>query len=248
MNIQKKRRKAVFAFVVLASLIGSLGSCKKDDSTSNNNSNDTTVVTEEEVAQLASDAVTPDNGGFVAQTDNMIIMSGFTPIVCGFTKDSAIAAASAAGAARSFSYNFDWNYEVTCDGPTPKSLMFAFHGHSSFDGPRMMSSDSCNGGYDVTNLSPEYASYQVDAYYNRTGSQTSKIGHKSTFTSTLSISASGLVVDKLTRELKSGSAAVTVTGKSTTGKSFSYTGNILFMGGKTAKLTMASGASYAISW
>jgi hypothetical protein len=246
MNNTIQRKLAAFAFVVLAGLALSISSCKKDDN--NNSGGDTNAVSEEEVAQLTADAVSPENGGFVAQTENSVMLCALTPMVCGMVKDSTVGGASAAGAARSFSYMFDWHYALSCDGSVPKKMSFSFNGHSSFDGPRMASSDSCSGGLEVVNLLSSFTAYRVNATYMRTGSQTSRIGDKTNFTSTLKLTASEVIIDKLTRQIKSGTAHVEVSGKSSTGKSFTFGGNLTFLGAKTGELVLNSGVKYSVNW
>jgi hypothetical protein len=56
------------------------------------------------------------------------------------------------------------------------------------------------------------------------------------------------LVDKTTLKIVSGSAAVKVTGSSSSGKSFSFAGTLTFLGSNKATLVLNSGASYAIQW
>ncbi|HEY9196297.1 MAG TPA: hypothetical protein VIM77_08525, partial [Mucilaginibacter sp.] len=142
----------------------------------------------------------------------------------------------------------NWDYTLACAGVIPSQLTFNFNGSGSYEGPRMSSNDQSTGGFILTNLQPTASTYLLSSTYQRTGTSTSKIARKYTFTSTLNITSSNIAVEKTSLKIVSGTAAIKITGTSSSGKSFTFNGTITFQGNNKATLILNSGASYAIEW
>ena len=87
----------------------------------------------------------------------------------------------------------------------------------------------------------------MNGAYTRNGSQESKIGQQNSFTSTLTITASNLLVDKSTQEINGGTASFTLEGSGSGGTNITYTGSIVFNGNQSATLTL-NGNSYPLNW
>ncbi|MDN3581032.1 hypothetical protein [Mucilaginibacter flavus] len=240
-----KNLKTTMVMLFITSGLGlGLYSCKKDAAATST----PVTVTEADAAELATDAITPTTGGFALQVNSSVSIYKNVALSCGGKKDSTISKTSASGATPAYSYNLSWDYMLTCAGIVPSQLTFNFTGSSTFDGPRMSSDDKSTGGFVLTNLQPTASTYTLSSTYVRNGTQTSKIARKYTFTSNLSITSNNVLVDKTTLKIVSGTAAVTLTGTSSSGKSFSFNGTITFQGNNKANLVLISGASYAISW
>jgi hypothetical protein len=239
-----KNVKTTMVILLMASSLGlGLNSCKKDGVAAND-----VTVTEADAAELTTDAVTPTTGGFALQVNSSVTIYKTVALSCGVKKDSTLTKTSAAGATPSYSYNLSWNYMLTCTGIVPNQLTFNFTGSHTFDGTRMSSNGNSTGGFVLTNLQPSASTYTLSTSFTHTGTETSKIARKYTFTSNLSITSSNILVDKTTLKIVSGSAAVKLTGSSSSGKSFSFAGTITFLGDNKATLLLNSGASYAIQW
>ena len=233
--------KILLAAVVTAGLALNVSSCKKDSSAS-------TTVTEADAAQLSTDAVTPSTGGMVDQVNRSVTTYNTSTFSCAVVKDSSYTIASAAGATPSFSYNLMWNYNLACSGATPSQLTFNFTGTGSYDGPLMSSSDNSKGGFVMTGFGASATQYSFNTTYSRAGTTTSKILRQYTFNSVITITGTNIAVDKTTREIASGTAAVSVQATSSSGKSFTFSGTITFLGNKTANLVLNSGKTYVIQW
>jgi hypothetical protein len=241
-----KNVKTTAVILLTASILGlGLNSCKKESAVSNDSS---VTVTEADAAELATNAVSPTTGGFAVQVNNSVSIYKTVALSCGVKKDSTITRSSASGATPAYSYSLSWDYMLTCTGIVPSQLAFNFTGGGTYDGPRMSSDDKSTGGFVLTNLQPTASTYALSSTYLRIGTQTSKIARKYTFTSNLSITSSNILVDKTTLKIVSGTAAVKLTGTSSSGKTFSFAGTITFLGGNKANVVLNSGTSYAIQW
>ena len=242
MKSNNKITKIALSSLIVAGLALNVSSCKKDGISST----PSTTVTEADAAELATDAVTPSTGGMVTQVNNSVIIYQNTALSCGVQKDSTLTGASASGVSPSYSYNLKWNYELNCSGIVPNTLNFNFTGSSTYDGPRMSSTDSSTGGFTLGGLSS--TQYTLNTNYTRTGSTISKIGAQNSFNSTFSIVSSNIIIQKSTQQIVSGSATVSITATSTSGKSFTFNGTLSFLGGKKANLVLNSGTTYVIQW
>jgi hypothetical protein len=231
-----KTSRIILALLFTTGLSVSLNSCKKD----NTSSADT--VTEADAAELTTSAVTTSTGGLVLQVNSSVTVYKTVTLTCGTQKDSTITRSSVTGATPAYNYSLKWNYLLNC---ATSQFTAGFTGSSSYDGLRMSSNDSSTGSL-VLQATP--STYILSTTYNRTGSQTSKIGRNYAFASTLGITSTNLVLDKTTQQILSGSATVAISGNSTSGKSFTFNGVITFLGGNKATLVLNSGASYTIQW
>jgi hypothetical protein len=235
-------KSALMATIFAAGLSIAVFSCKRESATS------TDSVTEADAAELATDAIVPLNGGFVVQVNSSVNVYKTVALNCGVQKDSSITASSVAGAVPSYNYNLKWSYLLNCTGIVPNQLTFNFTGSSTYDGVRMSSSDKSSGGFVLTGLPLTTANYTLSSNYTRIGSQTSKIGRNYSFSSTLTLTSSNIVISKTTQQILSGTGTIAVTGASTSGASFSYGGTITFLGGNKATLLFNSGVTYTIQW
>lgn len=231
---------SVLAFLCMCITV----SCKKD--AGEGSSPSTATVTEQDAADAVSAAVTPQSAGMSAQVSDATVMAASNAYSCGAAYDSSIARASATGSAITYAFKLDWNWKLSC--ASPANFTAGFTGHTTYDAPRMSSNDSSNGSFVITGLSPENDAYTLNTSYVRHGSQQSKINNKNSFTSTITITAANIVVSKASAEITAGTAAVTISGASSSGKSFQYSGTITFTGSKTATLQMAGGSSYQLTW
>ncbi|HWB24999.1 MAG TPA: hypothetical protein VG738_05945 [Chitinophagaceae bacterium] len=219
-------------------------SCNKDASSGSSSTN--TTVTEQDAADAITEAVTPESAGLSAQVNDATVIATSNAFTCGTSYDSSIARSSASGAAISYSFTLAWNWKLSCTSPA--NFTASFNGHTTYDAPRISSNDSSNGSFVITGLAPADNAYTFNSTYVRNGSEQSKVNNKNSFTSKITITSSNITVDKVTQEITGGTAAATISGESSSGKSFSFSGNITFNGNKKATLQITGGASYNISW
>ena len=229
---------------IMAAAICLATSCKKDASSGSTSASVT--VTQDDAADAITEAVTPQSAGVTAQVSDATVMASSSAYACGAAFDSSIIRSSAEGAAITYSFSLQWNWKLTC--ASPSNFAAAFKGKSSYDAVRMSSADSSSGSFVITGLAPADDSYIFNQTYSRNGSQQSKIGNKNSFTSTITITSTDIKVSKSTQQITSGTAAVNISGASSSGKSFAYSGTITFKGSKKATLSISGGSTYEITW
>jgi hypothetical protein len=236
----------VFCAVGIVSLIG-ISSCNKDNN--KNGGGSSTTVTEADAVELTTDAVSPSTGGFDAQIQASVTIytTVYIHMSCGDKRDTTLSYSTPTNFIPNYSYNLSWNYQLNCTNNIPSTFAFGFSGSTTYNGVLMQSSDQSTGSLNVTGLS-DPSNFTYNSSYERSGKQTSKVGFQKSFSSDLKITSSGILVSKATHEIVSGTATVSITGQSSNGNSFSFSGTLTFLGNKKATLVMASGASYNISW
>jgi hypothetical protein len=246
MKINRKIGGIICAALITAGVIAGISSCKKGSSA--NSTSTTDSFTEADAAELSTDALVPSTGGMVTSVSNSTGIYQAAALSCGVEKDSTIVKASAPGLSPSYDYNLSWNYTLTCKGLVPNQLTFNFTGSGDYDGPRMSSSDKSTGGFVLKGLGVTAGQYILNTTYTRVGTTTSKILNKNTFASTITITSTNILIDKISQEITSGSATITIKVVSTSGRIFNFNGTVTFLGNKTATIVLNSGTSYNIQW
>jgi len=236
--------KILCAALIIAGIAFGISSCKKD-STSSNNSLASTTVTEADAAQFTSDAVSPSTDGFGDQLSRTASLYTTIPLSCGAKKDTTYIKASAKGVTPSYADTLVWNLALNCSGSIPSNVTLSFAGKGVYSGQYMSAQDTSAAQFVLTGSS---SGYLLTANYTRVGVAISKIAKQYTFSTTLNIQSTNIVVDKTTQQIVSGTAVVTIVATSTSGKSFNFNGTVTFLGNKTASLKLNSGKVYPISW
>ena len=225
-------------------IISGASSCKKDSGGISSVAADT--LQQQDAANAITEAVTPQSSGMVVQVSGATAKVASNAYPCEVAFDSSINAASATGAAVTYSSSLLWYWKLTCNDPMNFSAGFA--GNISYNAPSISSVDSCVGAYTVTGLESTSSAYTFNGTYSRIGTAQSEILNKNAFTSTINISTTNIQVNKTTQLITSGTALVTMSGTVTSGKSFSYSGTITFNGGQTATLIITGGQTFQLSW
>lgn len=240
----------VARFIIAGGIIALAGvsACKKDNN--NNSSNTKAAVTEADAAELTTDAVSPATGGFDAQVNISvnIYVSNSTRLSCGAKKDTTVSYSSPTNFIPNYAYTLSWNYELDCNSGVPSQFAFGFSGSSKYNGALMTSADNSSGSFTIADPGATSGNYSFNSSYERSGKQTSKVGFQKSFTSDFKMSSSDILISKTNHEIVSGTANVTITGTSSNGNSFNFSGKITFLGNKKATLVLNSGMSYNIVW
>jgi hypothetical protein len=241
----KKITKTATLFCASLILMASVSSCKKEASTATAD-----TVSEEEAAEAITQSVSAESGGMTAQSSDAVTVTTdeLTSLPCGIEYDSSVSKINADGATITYAFNLAWNWMLTCTGiGVPQKINFNIAGSSSYDAPRMSSDDNSTAAFEITGLESSSGEFTLNANYQRNGTQQSKVLNKNSFTSTIIISSADIVINKVTQKITSGTASAAISGASSSGKSFSYSGTITFLGNQKATLTMASGDTYNIA-
>ncbi len=219
-------------------------SCDKND-----DDNAEASVTAQEAGTIMAQAVDPQSGGLVLQTEFSagLALTRNSSIFCGVTKDSTIAGQFSANN-RSFEYSLALSRTLTCSSGTPSSYSHTFTGTGSYSSPAISSTGNITGSFTLTGLGSGTSQLSLDQTYAYTGTQQSHVGLERTLTSTVTIHSTGVKVDKVSRQIVSGTATINVTGLASTGEAFNYDGTLTFLGGRHATLVVSGGSSVNIQW
>jgi len=228
------------AGILLIGITIIFSSCSKNDAATPD------TVDDEEVAEAVTQAVADNSGGVTVTASDAAIMADTYSNMCGLSKDTAITRTNLPGAVVTYNAAAQWHWSMTC---TPGAhIDYTLTSHVSYDAPRMSSSDSLSATATVTGLEPAAPAYLLNLNLTRKGSQASKILRRHSFTSTIVITGTDIAVDKTTYLVQSGSASVSVSGATSGGRSFQYSGTLVFTGSKTGTLTFANGSTFNLQW
>ncbi|PZR27970.1 MAG: hypothetical protein DI535_08505 [Citrobacter freundii] len=221
-------------------------SCTKDHSTDNN---DSTTVTEQEAVDVMTAGVSAESGGLAEQTDNAArVAAESSRIGCGQTIDTTYAGQNQPGAVITYNYSVHVNRSLVCNAGVPQKYNFALDGHSVYSTPRMSSDDNTTASFTIEGFQPGSSVYTFNQQYERNGTQQSKVRQQRTFTSKLVITSTDVKVDKSTRMIISGTAAVQLSGTVSGGKTVNFSGTLTFLGNRKGLLTLGNGNTYNIQW
>lgn len=235
-SILKMRTVTAFAAITLSTGL-LFTSCKKDKE-------DNEQISDEEVAEAITQSVSGASGGVVTQTESVATMSAYTHLTCGQSKDTTIAGQSQPGATVTYHYSFNFARSLSC---SPAQWQFNYTGHVDYDAPRMSSDDNSTSQTTVTGLEPSSTEWIINSSYVRNGTQQSKIRMKRSWASTISIE-SNVKVDKATRKIASGTAAIAFVGTGSGGYTVTRNATITFLGNRKATLILKNGSTFNIEW
>ncbi len=179
-------------------------------------------------SQIEEAATVAGGGGLGKRSDSQ------SSLIPGF--DTTIVKSDTIGL-YSYHYTFHYSYSFSNFG---NRLDFLYTMKGVYDTPRVSSDDSANASLVITHIVDADTQYTLNETYLRLGSQSSKVGDKVQFTSTISIMLANIKVSKSTKKIQSGTGTISVSGQTNDGRSFSFTATILFVGNQQAILSVNS--------
>ncbi|WP_343673860.1 hypothetical protein [Chitinophaga sp.] len=246
------RSKAALLFLcVAAGMSVVMPSCKKDDKDSSE-----PAVSQAEVATVVNSAIT--NGGVAAQTTSAATTASMylsarkgaktTGADCGYTDENSFQLSSDANAATTFSIDYTYKFVITCVADQYQSFNFTFAGKTALGTSKVSLADTSAATFAITGLEDASANLVFNQAFDNKASLISKDGSSPSFYSTLKYTATNVTVSKSSLQIISGTAAVKITGITTSGKSFSYEGTIVYKGNNKAVFTITGGSSFDLTW
>ncbi|MBR9922110.1 MAG: hypothetical protein GYB31_14825 [Bacteroidetes bacterium] len=206
-------------------------------------------LTEEEAAEIVEGALASDAEGITAEAldaayvgDQYAEKSGGSP--CGMVFDSTIDRSISNAFITAF-YSSDWQWEVYCnDLEIPVSMEFDRSTEGSYTTNRLESEDAAVGNWTLDNLFGGDP-YVINGTYERIGQQVSLVRNENVINSEVVITVEDLVIDKDDKRIESGIASFTLSGEVVGGESFSFDGDIIFLGDMAANVII-NGNVYTI--
>ena len=231
--------------VIILSVSLFLASCKK--TVSDTSSSD--AIVDDEVAAAVTQSVSASSGGVALQTQSTAQMASTTMLSCGSSSDTTIAGQSATAATITYNYLLKFSRSMVCSNGIPNAFNVNFSGKTTYSTSNMSSADSSTAQFVVTGILPTASSYTLNESYIRKGTQQS--GYRSTprsFSSTITIVSSNILVNKTTMKITGGTATVAFVGLTTSGTASTRGGTITFLGSGAATLVLDNGTTYPIAW
>jgi hypothetical protein len=203
------------------------------------------LIEDEDVVELIENALNSKAGGFDTQMTDMLALVETYKDSCNATIDSSYSKNKGIGTF-TYGYTYDFTGTVNCDSSNiPENIQFNYTTLGTYTAPRMTSSDEGTYNVVVKGIQPGSTNYDLVGSYTRVGTQTTKIRNEFSFTATLGVSLTSLLVDKTTKDVQSGGGAFTVTGETSGGESISYEGTITYNNDNTATINL-NGKNYTI--
>ncbi len=216
--------------------------CQKDKETEN-----ALPIEEDEALEVVEMALVGDDGGMIAQVEEVAVLSATHATDCGLSFDSTITRTNLPNAVRTFNYVFNWNWNLVCNNFVPEEFSFNYNMTGVYDTPRMSSDDNAEYNFVLTNLLPSQSHYTYNGSYVRNGTQVSKVRQQRSFSSVTTFNTSNLMFNKDTKMVDSGTTTFSFVGTVEDGATYTFEGTITYTGNKTATIEV-NGNTYEISW
>jgi len=247
-----RSKTAVLSVFLAAGVAMAIPSCKKDDNDS------IPALSEGEASELIATAVVDNNGGLMYQTDGAVGIAnayyatrqaGRQSDDCGKNHEGSILLESPANSSLVYKFAWNWSWLLDC---TPnneiKSLTVKYNGRIKYSSTEASLNDSSVAVFKISGLETDSANLTLDQAFNRTGTLSYKIDLLNTYATTLNYVSSNVKVSKETGKIVSGTATVDYKVISITGKTFSYSGTITYLGSYKATLKLKSGTTVDLNW
>ncbi len=155
--------------------------------------------------------------------------------------DSSFTIVNETGAAITYQYQVHYSYGFV----GVNNYQLAYDATGNCDAPSLSASITAEGSMTVTGFISGDA-YVVNGISGREGTFSMKIGNKTSITGTISTTVSNFRYSKATGLCESGNAAVIVSGSTSGGKSFTFSGTLEYFGNYNATLTI-NGKNFTIN-
>jgi len=226
------KKLRILSILLLAIIM--VAGCKKKD--------ETPIVdaTTEEAASIMATSLCTGNAGTMTQVEDAVELSQRASLKSTLY-DSSFTISSASGATITYQYQVNYSYGFL----NPTNYQLAYDANGTYNSPNVNASVTADGQLNVTGfLGGDY--YFVNGQSGRAGTFNMKIGNQTSMTGTVTSTLVNFKLNKTTLLLESGTATIVVSGNTSTGRSFAFTGSLVYTGNYTGTLTI-SGKEYFIS-
>ncbi|MEI6433654.1 MAG: hypothetical protein WCP32_02340 [Bacteroidota bacterium] len=215
--------KIVF-FLMLA--IAMATSCKKNEETP------LPDATSEEAAAIMVASFCTGNAGTMTQVEDAVDLS--QSIMLKSTQiDSSFNITSVPGALITYQYQMNYSYGFQ----TTNNFQLVYTASGNCDSPNVTAAISASGTLAVTGFLTG-DTYIVNGQSAREGNFVMKIGNKNSINGSVSTTITNFRFSKTTGLLESGAATIVVAGSTGAGRSFGFTGTLVYNGNNNATLTI----------
>lgn len=234
-------RNLLLAGIITLSGMSILSSCEKEDESIADE-----PATEAEAAEMVAYSLSEGTSGITADIEITVTLASEAVdeerLSCGESADTTIVT-SAGTSLITYQNTKTYQYALECDeSGNPVMLNASFNYNGTFDAPRLASTHSVSGDFEITQI--EYTSdmYLFSGTWRRIGGFESKIRNQANRETTIQFELVNVAIEKEPKEIDNGTIHFTMTGGTGRG-SFSYEGTITFTGNGEATIEI-SGSRY----
>ncbi len=233
-----KTRNLLLAGIITLSGMLILSSCEKDDESITDE-----PATEAEAAEMVAYSLSEGTSGAASDIETAAALANVAvdSLSCGESADTIMVTTGTS--LITYHNTKTYHYALACDeSENPVMLDVSFSYDGEFDAPRLASTHSVSGNFEITQI--EYTSdmYLFNGTWQRTGGFESKVGNQANRQTTIQFELVNVAVEKEPKEIDNGTIHFTMAGGSGRG-SFSYEGTITFTGNGEAIIEI-SGTRY----
>ncbi len=196
------------------------------------------TITEDDAADILGSALASSAKGLVWQMGigSELADSGEIPSLQKISAAPIETTVTKQGSFGGYSYQYTarYRYEFSL---LRDSLSFQYWLKGTYSTPRISADDSAWADLRITEFLGR-DSCMINGTYNRLGIHTLKIREQKQFTSQITATLANIVFDKVTRRAMYGTITLNVSGESSTGNAFSYSGVLAIYGNVPASLIL----------
>lgn len=219
------------ASIVLLAAIAFTG-CKKEEETS------AITTTTEEAASIMATSLCTANAGTITQVEDAVALAEPT-LYKSSLYDSTFTISSLPDAI--ITYQYQMNYSFGFLNANTYQLVYSASGNC--DSPAQVSTITSSGTIGVTGF-VSGTSFVCNGDATSEGTFAMKIGNANSLTATVTTKITDFTASKETGQLLSGTAVMTVSGKTSNGATFGFTGTLVYEGNYTGTLTINNDKFY----
>lgn len=228
------KRKSAWLFIAL---VGFASACNDDDEKATNS------ITNDEAAALVAMSLSSNGLADISRTSAEFATefsdgaSGGRKATCGFTEDWDFTTASEAGSTPSFSFDFNYKFELLCDGDEPASLGVALDYTGDFASSEVETDFSGLAALDLAGLQESAGKFLMNGDYKFNGSVVDKQKNKSVNCG-IEMSLDDIAINKTSYGITGGKGSYDISGSVPGKGSFRYSGEIVFLGAGKAEVSV----------
>ncbi len=236
-----KTKNLLLAGIITLAGMSILSSCEKDDESIADE-----PATEAEAAEMVAYSLSEGTSGITADIETTATLASEAVdegrLSCGESADTTIVT-SGGTSLITYQNTKTYHYALECDeSGNPVMLDASFSYNGTFDAPRLGSTHSVSGDFEITDIENTSDMYLINGTWQRSGGFESKIRNQANRQTTIQFELVNVAVEKEPKEIDNGTIHFTMAGGSGR-SSFSYEGTITFTGNGEAIIEI-SGTRY----
>lgn len=227
-------KKSQLISILLLAVVA-FSSCKKNDPET------VADATTEEAAAIVATSFCTGSAGTMTQMEDAVGLAkpnGYKSMLA----DSSFTLASPTGAIITYQYAVTYSFGFL----TPNTYQLTYNSMGNYASPNSVGVITSSGALTISGLIDNSTVYTCNGNAGRNGTFTMKIGNKNSITATVTTTITDFKFNKNTGICESGKASVVVSGSTSTGKTFSCSGTLVYEGNYIGSLTL-SGKTYSVN-